>query len=75
MITSFMPKMPKNLSRLSFTQQQKIARKNRQILKKLTQQIRKIQSIPVSKMTKAQAQRMNKLIAEYIKFKQTARYV
>ena len=64
--------MPKNLSRLSFTQKQKIARKNRQKLKTLTRQIRNIQA---SKMTKSQAKRMNKLIAKYIKFKQTARYV
>jgi U3 small nucleolar ribonucleoprotein component len=73
--------MPKNLSRLSFTQKQKIARKNRQKLAKLTQQIRKIQLSKVKgkkgvrNLTIAQAQRQNKLIAEYIKFKQTARYV
>ena len=64
--------MPKNLSRLSFTQKQKIARKNREKLKRLTKQIRKIQA---SKMTKSQARTMQLLIAKYIKFKQTARYV
>ena len=47
--------MPKNLSRLSFTQKQKIARKNREKLKRLTKQIRKIQA---SKMTKSQARTM-----------------
>ena len=35
--------------------------------KNLAIKIRKIQSIPVSKMTKAQANRMNRLIAEYIR--------
>ena len=34
---------------------------------KLAQRIRKIQSIPVKKITKAQAQRMNKLVTAYIK--------
>ncbi len=70
-----MPKMPKNLSKLSFTQKQKIARKNRQKLKKLTQQIRKIQGSKTKQLTKTQAKRLNGLIVEYIKFKQTARYV
>ena len=37
--------------------------------RKLAQRIRKLQSIPVKKTTKAQAQRMNKLSNEYIKMR------
>jgi len=70
-----MVKMPKSLYKLSFTQKQKIARKNRQKLKKLTKQIRKIQGGKTKQLTKTQATRLNKLIVEYIKFKQTARYI
>jgi predicted GTPase len=67
-------KMPKSLHKLSFKEKQKIARKERADLSKLAKQIKKIQKISVNKMTKTQASKMNKLISQYIKLKENARY-
>ena len=60
--------------KLSFKKKQELARKERAQLKKLAMQIKKIQKMPVNKITKTLAKKESKLIQQYINMKKNARY-